>query len=164
MEAIGLPQAASLIIAAGAFAFSAASDLRTYRIPNRYSAIAAGAFAVMAMFMPVAFFWGGLAAGALTFAITAFMFSRGWMGGGDVKLFTAAAMWAGPPNFMQLVIVTSVAGLVIAATMLSPLGRFMAAPTGSARPSNETLWSAVGRPMPFGVAIAAGALFVLSRL
>lgn len=52
-----------------------------------------------------------IAAGAL--AVFAGLFAMGWMGGGDVKLLTALALWLQPYWFAQVLVVMAIAGGVL---------------------------------------------------
>ena len=97
---------------------------------------------------------GGLAAGCAgaVFVAGALLFSRGFIGGGDVKLLTAATLWAGPSLTPALLIVTGLLGGVLTIVLVAPLAmgvrRLMRHPHGG-----------LG-PVPYGVAIAAAALIV----
>jgi len=85
------------------------------------------------------------------------MFALGWIGGGDAKLFAAAALWIGWPAALTYLAVTGLAGGGLALLLLSlrsPLARplVLAGPAWFAR---------LGEPdenVPYGVAIAVGAL------
>jgi prepilin peptidase CpaA len=78
------------------------------------------------------------------------------MGGGDVKLFSALALWCGPSRLASFTLVTSLAGVAVALIMLSPLRRLAPAAPDEAR-------SAARQPMPYGVAIAAGGVWLLAQ-
>jgi prepilin peptidase CpaA len=108
--------------------------------------------------MPLQFILGGFFTGLAIFAIGAFFFARGWMGGGDVKLLAAVSLWAGPSYLSIFAVVTGLSGAVLAAVMMSPLRRHM--PMASA--DALTMTGPAQEPMPYGVAIAAGGLFVLA--
>jgi prepilin peptidase CpaA len=86
-----LPPAA----AAAALVWAAISDIRHYIIPNRTVAVVGAAFILFACSMPWSFAIGGILAGMIVFSIALTFFARGWMGGGDAKLMTAVALWAG---------------------------------------------------------------------
>src|SRR5207302_6235288 len=89
-----------------------------------------------------------LAAGGLTFGLLAGAFYAGMMGGGDVKLAAALALWFSPAGTVKFLVLMSIAGGVLTLGIL--------------------LWhrarSREGRPqIPYGVAIAFGALAILTQ-
>lgn len=91
---------------------------------------------------------------ASVFGAGALLFWRGLMGGGDVKLLTAATLWAGPGLTPALLVVTAVLGGVLTLVLLSPLAlRAVFAPTAAASAAKQM-------PVPYGVAIAGAALIV----
>ena len=54
------------------------------------------------------------------------MFSLGWLGGGDAKLFAATAIWWMPPDLLNYLMYTTLAGgvlaiIILAARKLMPL-------------------------------------------
>jgi prepilin peptidase CpaA len=163
-----MPYAASVVDLVHGFAVfvltaaliaAALNDLSTYLIPHRYSIAIAAAFLAFAIGRPLSFLFAGLAAGALLFALGALLFARRLLGGGDVKLLAAAGLWAGFDQLALLIFASAVAGGVLAATQLSPLGRLLPAPPGSA-PVRTDFYSRMRQPMPFGVAIALGGVCV----
>ena len=96
--------------------------------------------------------------GALVLGVGILLFSRGWMGGGDAKLSAAAASWftlAELPWFALAVVLIGGALTLV----LLPLRRALA------RPGEEPGgWAGLrrGRSIPYGVAIAAGAILIAS--
>ena len=113
---------------------------------------------------PVAVDWPG----ALLLAIAVFAgglmsFSAGWVGGGDVKLMTATALWVGPGSFIDFMLVTALAGGAIAVLMLSGV-RFAAAQLADAAGFADIRDVILGRSIPYGVAIAVGGWAVGWRL
>jgi prepilin peptidase CpaA len=98
---------------------------------------------------------------AAVFIVGALLFSRGLIGGGDVKLLAAATLWAGPGATLPLLFLTGLLGGVLCLLLLTPVGALIAAarPTlgdpseGPARGAKRIL-------VPYGVAIAAAALIV----
>lgn len=148
----------SLAMTAGALGWAAVSDIRHYIIPNTAPIIIVIAFVFVACLMPMQFLTGGLLTSLVIFIIGAFFFARGWMGGGDVKLLAAVSLWAGPSFLSIFAVVTGLSGAILAAIMLSPLRRYM--PMASA--DALTMTGPAQEPMPYGVAIAAGGLFVLA--
>lgn len=94
--------------------------------------------------------WPGVAlqlgVAAVTFAILAALFALRAMGGGDVKLLTALALWIEPSLFLKLVIVMALLGGVL--TLIFGAWHVM-------RRQREKL------AIPYGVAIAMAGLWVL---
>ncbi len=153
--------AAPLALAAGALIWAAVSDIRYYLIPNTAPVAIAASYAAAALSMRPAFAIGGLLTGAAVFAVGVVLFRRGGLGGGDVKLLSAIALWAGPTLLSDLALGAAVGALVLAGLLLSPLRRWMP------RPPAEAVALAGGggalrQPMPFGAAIAVGGLYTLS--
>jgi prepilin peptidase CpaA len=133
-------------------------DASTMTIPNFLTAILALLFPVVAFaaHWPVETIALHIGIGALAFAIGAGLFFAGVMGGGDVKLIAAAAIWLGLPTLWGFLLVTAIAGGALAAFALvarrvTPEGLSEA---GWAR------WLVVRRTgLPYGVAIAVGGIF-----
>jgi prepilin peptidase CpaA len=86
----------------------------------------------------------GIAAAA--FGVLAGLFALGQMGGGDVKLLTALALWIAPLPFLRLVIVMALVGGVL--TLISGAWNLMRRQRGKIA-------------VPYGVAIAMAGLWVL---
>lgn len=160
-----MPYAAHLIDWSAIFVLTAAliaaaiGDAVTYLIPNRYPAAVAAAFLVYAIGKPAPVWLHGTLAAALVLAVGVLLFDRGVLGGGDVKLMTASALWAGFDQLAPMIFVTGLAGGALALVHLSPLHRLMPARPGDA-PSGSDLRSKLRRPVPFGVAVALGGVYV----
>lgn len=147
---------------AGCVLAAARSDAHALRIPNRLSAAILGLFGVyaaVALTPQAAAIALGLAAATLLIAF--FAYCRGLLGGGDAKLLAVCMTWAGPAHALEFLAVTAIAGGVIALALVSPL-------TARAAVAVQRNWPvrAAGEkaPMPYGVAIAAGALAVAVEL
>ena len=80
------------------------------------------------------------------FVILAGLFALGWMGGGDVKLLTALALWIEPSWFLKLVIMMALVGGVL--TLVTGGWHIM-------RRRKDRI------AVPYGVAISAAGLWVL---
>ncbi|MDB5465773.1 MAG: cpaA [Phenylobacterium sp.] len=148
--------ALGLIVTAVALAWAAASDFSRYLIPNRVCALVAAGYALAGFGLPLGPWVAGLAVGVLVLGVGAALFARGWVGGGDVKLAAAVTLWAGPAQFSDFALVTSIVGAALAGLMLSPLRRLMPRPAWA-----DGATAGLGQPMPFGVPIAAGGAWVL---
>ena len=96
---------------------------------------------------------GAAACAAAVFLAGALLFSRGLMGGGDVKLLAAATLWAGPGGTPALLVVTAVLGGVLSLVLLSSAALRTAFAPAAVIPVSRV-------PVPYGVAIAAAALIV----
>jgi prepilin peptidase CpaA len=151
----------ALVTSGLALAWSAVSDIRSFQIPNTASAVIVVSYVVFASCVPSAPRLGALAVGLAVFALGFFLFARGSMGGGDVKLLAAASIWSGPHLLAAFAIVTGLVGALLAGLLLSPLRRVM--PRAPRELIDAAGVGALRRPMPFGFAIAAGGLFVLSQ-
>lgn len=93
------------------------------------------------------------------FAVGAAAFAAGALGGGDVKLLSAASLFAGPTLLVDLLLIASMAGGAMAIALLAgvPVGPTLVQPDATAR---TRLRSA----LPYGPAIAAGGLWVATSL
>jgi len=136
---------AMLLIAA------AAIDVRTYTISNRLNL-------AVALLAPL-FWWSislppwpniaaqvGIAAGV--FVLLAGAFYAGMMGGGDVKLAAALALWFSPASTVKFLVWMSLAGGALTLLLLGL----------------HRLRGREGRPkIPYGVAIAIGGGVILTQ-
>ena len=140
-----------LIALAIALVFAAFTDMKRRQIDNWLNAaIALGA--------PV-FWWASglslwpdvaiqLGVALAAFAVFAGMFALRMMGGGDVKLLTVLALWVPPYDFLKLLVIMAIAGGVLTVMLV--------------------FWHVARRQrdriaVPYGVAIAFGALWVLAQ-
>lgn len=139
--------------------FAAVRDLTTMTIPNRVTLLAAAAFAPAALaagLSPMA--WGvALATGAAAFAVGVVMFALRWIGGGDAKLFAACGLWLGGVTAAGAFLMwTGLAGGLLAIALLG--GRRVQEIYAFAGPAWLRRLMTRGEGVPYGVAIAAGAL------
>jgi prepilin peptidase CpaA len=137
--------AAMLIVAA-------VIDARTFTISNRLNVTVALGAPLYWMSISLAP-WPGmaahLAAAAIVFVLLAGAFYTGMMGGGDVKLAAAFALWFPIASTVKFLVLMSAAGGVLT---LAILGWHRAA-------------RREGRPaIPYGVAIAFGGLAILAQI
>lgn len=139
-----------LIALAIALVFAACTDIKRRQIDNWLNiAIAVGApvfwwTSGLSLWPDVA--WQlGLTLGV--FAVLCGLFAAGMMGGGDVKLLTALALWIEPIAFMQLLIIMAISGGIL--TIVMGAYHFL-------QNTKDRL------AIPYGVAIAFGGLWVLA--
>lgn len=107
---------------------------------------------------PVAVDWQkGLIAMAITFAVGYVVFSRNWMGGGDVKLLIACSIWVGLAKLMEFIFVVAILGGVLSVALY--IVRKLPFIVNRAARLPRIL--RVGEPVPYGIAIACGFLIML---
>ena len=146
--------------------FLAVHDVLTFRIPNWGNLLVALLFLMFALaswLSGVEVEWlSHLAAAALVFAVGFWMFQMGWLGGGDVKLLTACALWIGFPGLLPYVVWVGLAGgvLVLVIMMLrkSVVPLLVMVTPRMYHSCPRVL--AQGEKLPYGVAIAAGAMII----
>jgi Flp pilus assembly protein protease CpaA len=160
--AAGLPRLAAVCLCLAA----AAGDLRTFRIPNRMNA------AILALW-PLAWAAGDvlppLASSAWALAAVAALLGLQWrlghaypamrFGGGDWKMMSALAPWAGLGGLPALLLATALLGGV--ETVLLVVLRAALPEGSSARAWNWLGPSLASSGIPYGVAIAGGGILVL---
>jgi prepilin peptidase CpaA len=138
---------------------AAVRDVVGYTIPNWISLALLAAFpaVALALGLPLPVFGLHLAMGLAALVAGMAMFALRWIGGGDAKLFAAAALWLGWPAIVTFAAVTGIAGGVLAVGLLalrSPLLR----PYVLNGPAWFVRLAEPGENVPYGVAIAVGAL------
>ena len=153
-------QALLLLVFPALVIIAALKDVTSYTIPNWISA-------ALILGLPVAAFSLGLPLGVIgqqfgvgLVALVAgmAMFALGWIGGGDAKLFAAAGLWLGWPASLSFLVVTGIGGGVRAVALLALRSLWL-------RPYvlNGPTWfgrlATPGENVPYGLAIAVGALF-----
>jgi prepilin peptidase CpaA len=140
-----------LIALAVTLVVAAVIDVRTFTISNRLNlavALSAPLYWLSISMSPWPDMAIQLAAAGIVFAILAAAFYAGMMGGGDVKLAAALALWFSPVGTVKFLVLMSIAGGVLTLVIL--------------------LWHRLrrreGRPeIPYGVAIAFGGLAILAQ-
>jgi prepilin peptidase CpaA len=145
----------------GLLAWAALSDGIRFRIPNAASLGVALLYPAHVAASPAPVDWiGGLVLAALLFLFGVGLFARGLVGGGDVKLLSASALWAGPHLILPFLIVMGFTGglLAVAVWGAQRLRRVKAAASSSESPESGAQAELAER-VPYGIAIAAGAAF-----
>lgn len=153
-----------LTVFIGLLIYAALRDICTYTISNGLNLTIALLFPIYALFSPHTIDWSGtFTVAGIIFAGGVILFALHALGGGDVKLFAATALWAGPDAIFHFLIVTTITGGVMALAMTSR-SRFALAlalePIGGQGIRNAVL----SHVLPYGVAIAAGGIVVAAKL
>ncbi len=149
------------VLAAACMLVAAITDIRSRRIPNLIClaiAILACARMIVEITGPgdLSFAVTGmvldLAVGCGVLIVTAVLFGLGVIGGGDAKLFTAGTLFVGAARSVDFFFAVAVFGLILALLfMVSKM---------TVRMDGEVV--AAFEKLPYGVAIAAGCVYVLA--
>jgi len=138
---------------------AAVIDVRTFTISN-------GLNLTVALLAPVFWWASGLplwpdAASQVGVALAVFVvlaatFYMGMMGGGDVKLAAGLALWFKPITTLKFLVIMSIAGglLTIVVLLIHKM---------RGKPPFESDEPATKPEVPYGVAIAIGALWILAQ-
>jgi prepilin peptidase CpaA len=146
---------------------SAGYDLWMFCIPNILPIALVLLFLSTAVPNTVGVDWASqLGAGTLVFVVGAVLFRFRLMGGGDVKLFAATALWTGLPTLLPLVALTALFGglLVLILKFLAPCALAVLSRLPFIDPRSVPQSLAASREIPYGIAIAGSALVLLHRL
>ena len=133
--------------------WAGAVDIFTRAIPNAVVLLLAACFALFAVAagMPPFQIAAHAACASVVLLFGFLLFSTSLIGGGDAKLLAAASLWFGFDSLLPFLAGTAMAGGVLSLAYLA----FSAARVGLGQES------ALARTVPYGAAIAAGALQVL---
>ena len=148
-----------LLVFPAAMAYAAASDLLTMRIANSVSLGIVAAFLVIALIagMPAQEMLLHLAVGAGLLVAEMVLFGLNLVGGGDAKLLAASGLWIGYEQLVPFVAYVTIFGGALALLLLA-YRRFPA--TALPLPTWAARLHQTGEGMPYGIAIAAGALAI----
>jgi len=148
---------------AGLLIYAACSDVARLLIPNWVSIAMVAAFVAFALIvrMPLAEFGLHMAFGFGALVVGYFLFAANVIGGGDAKLFAAAAAWTGFVAFIPFLFGTVLAGGVLALFLLA-MRQFVAQAETNPPFVNRLLTGQSG--IPYGVAIMAGGLMAIPSI
>ena len=135
---------------------AALEDLWRLQIEDWLSGgVALGALLGVAIDGPAVALWQNLLLFALVLGIGTLLFARGWMGGGDVKLLAACALWFDLGQGWKMLVAVAIAGGL--ESLLVMLLRLLPWP----EPWRcRIVWLQRGEALPYGVAIAAGMVWI----
>ncbi len=160
-----------------------AEDVRARRIPNWLTGGLVALYLIFVLASPAPVAWpAALALAGAVFLVGWLLFARQMLGGGDVKLITAVSLWAGPEHALLFAVITSLAGGVLALGALfferwrglitahlaglgiGGAGRVPAPAAGELPDDAPAAAQPLRTTLPYGVAIAAGGVFVAAQL
>lgn len=155
--------AAALVLCFPALVLAAAvSDATSFTIPNRISLALLAIFPVagLAVGLPLPTLGLHLAVGLGALVIGMAMFALRWLGGGDVKLIAAGVLWLGLPATPTFLLVGALVGGGLAMALLA-LRSDSFRPIVALGPPWVNRLASPDQGVPYGVAIAVGALWAL---
>jgi prepilin peptidase CpaA len=144
---------------------AALGDIRSYRIPNRLNIIIASlAVPYWLVNIPAlqTVLWPQLMLIGAMFIILLPMMLLSVIGGGDAKLLFALSFWLTPSMYLDMVMLTAIAGGILCSGIL--LRGRLRAPEPNIGMDGEIVDSKRKQRVPYGVAIAAGSLVPVSQL
>ena len=152
-----------LVLPFAVLTLCAMHDASSFKIPNRYVAV------LLASWAPVAWLAGTpFDAAALSAAMAGIillvgfgLFAFNLLGAGDVKLLAATALWVGPAQMPVFLLATTFLGGLLGVALM----RLRAVPLPAFAMGAGWLVQLHDRKrvMPYGVAIAGGAMIALWR-
>ncbi len=148
---------AVLFVAAALLIAAAINDARTYKIPNIICVALLVLFPLYVFTAPRPVEWDQHLMVFALMLISGFaMFMGNLAGAGDIKLLAATGLWAGPHLVAVFLIMTAIAGGVVALAMalLTYMRNF----------SGKQALALAKVPIPYGIAIAVGGLSTIYML
>ncbi len=142
-------------------AVAAGWDIASFTIPNYLTLALVAAFAVFAVAANLSFATTGwhILAGFTGLFIGFTLFALGYIGGGDAKLFAAVVLWLGLKDLLAYALLASVLGGVLTLSLMLlrryPLPNFLMRQAWLVKLHDPC------SGIPYGVALAAGAFFLL---
>jgi prepilin peptidase CpaA len=138
------------------------SDIARYLIPNWLVLSLMALYPVAVYIAPHRPDWQIACLIAFITLLVGYLVLLRYMGGGDIKLLTATALYAGKAGFGDFIVLVAIIGglgtlLLLLLRALTPYVFLKAKKTGASVPRVLT----PGEPVPYGVAIAAAFLYML---
>ncbi len=171
----------ALTVFCGLLLWAAVTDYRHFIIPNHATLGALALYPAYAATLPDSNLWiAALFIAVVFFGVGYLMYVTRTMGAGDAKLLPVVVLWTGAASLMNFLVVMIVASFVLAAIvgLRAAAARLNGAgeaplPSGPAAATAPSPFARIGRlfgelrfvpimklQVPYGVAIAAGGLYV----
>jgi len=147
------------LVFAAPLLIAAYTDFWSMKIPNLVSlAMAAGFLLTLPLtWQGLPFLTEHLLVGATFFLAGFAMFAFGWLGGGDAKLMAGIALWLGWTDVLNFIFMTTLFGAILGIFLIFG-GRIMPVRLRTSEVGMRLFQG--GKDMPYGLALAAGALFI----
>lgn len=146
----------------GLLAWVAVEDVRRFTIRN---SVVLGVIAAFALWQITGGFAGftllglHIATGLGFLVVGVLLFATGLFGAGDGKLLAALGLWAGPMLVLPMLLVAALTGAVVAAVYML-IASVRRIPTEG----DAATLPLMSHRMPYGVALAAGGLWLTAQL
>lgn len=155
MNLFALAPAWFLIVLCGALLAGAIEDASRLRISNFTVCVVLISAVLAAMFGGLEIsVWENVAVFVALLTVGTAMFAAGMLGGGDVKFFAAVGLWADFERALIVIAAILLAGGLVTLAVLCSRLFFRRADGGAMRLRSKRI--------PYGVAIALGALFTIA--
>lgn len=140
--------------------YAAASDMLSMKISNNVTLILIGAFIVLSLaigmdWQTIALHW---AVALLVLFVGFGFFAAGWVGGGDVKLATAGALWLGWEFTLQFIALAGFIGGLLTIALL--VARSKIIPMALLKIKWISRLMKDGGGVPYGIALGPAAIFI----
>ncbi len=151
--------------------WAAYSDLTSFTLSNRLCLMTALLYPVYLISrtmtghgLPLLDIFISVAIATVILMVCIAFFALGVMGGGDVKLIPAVALWAGPSHILHYLFITAVAGGIIAVIIIVRNRIKASKYHKSSGNINLSMAEKKTSAVPYGVGIAIGGLYVAYQL
>lgn len=140
--------------------FAGISDAMSFTIPNKVSLVLVVGFCLLVPFsgLSAAAIGGHVLVGFVALVMGFVLFARGYLGGGDVKIIAAAALWLGAEHVVPFLVVTAFFGGALSVFILYmrnwPLPSFLHGQRWLLS------WQCGQAAVPYGIAIGLAGLAV----
>ena len=149
---------------------AAVFDTWKFVIPNAIAVALVVLFIATALLLPFEMTWmdwlSHIGAAVAVFIGGAVLYAFNKMGGGDVKLLTAVAFWAGFEHLTELLLYVAIAGGILAIGLIVIRKVIMSAGSASTKLAQIRLPRILldGEAVPYGLAIAPIAIYIGTKL
>ncbi len=159
----------TLYLFAAVSIYAAISDWNRFKIPNTVPLTLLLLWPLHVLSMPYqSEVWVSVACAGAFLGLGLYAFSKNWLGAGDVKFLSMAALWVPGGMMLNFILVISIAGGVLCAGLLV-LRQWQIKKSIAVANSPQTAGISLKSPYlkqyaPYGVAIACGCLFTACQL
>lgn len=152
----------AIVVFCGFLIAAMIGDIRKFRITNALNFSFAGSFFIFALLLGMEWklILGHVTIGAIAFGVCFALFLLNLIGGGDVKLVGATALWLGGPPMYNYIMFSAILGGLVGIILI--IARFAAKKFGLPK-KPKWLRGILRRKahMPYGIALGLGGMIAL---